>query len=29
MDRQHQVNLSLHKRFLKEGIEIGTTGKAA
>lgn len=23
MDRQHQVNLSLHKRFLKEGIEIG------
>lgn len=23
MDRQHQVNLGLHKRFLKEGIEIG------
>lgn len=23
MDRQHQVNLALHKRFLKEGIEIG------
>ena len=23
MDRQHQVNLSLHKRFLKEGIDIG------
>jgi small-conductance mechanosensitive channel len=23
MDRQHQVNLELHKRFLKEGIEIG------
>jgi small-conductance mechanosensitive channel len=22
MDRQHQVNLGLHKRFLKEGIEI-------
>lgn len=29
MDRQHQVNLALHKRFLKEGIEIGTSGKAA
>jgi small-conductance mechanosensitive channel len=23
MERQHQVNLALHKRFLKEGIEIG------
>jgi hypothetical protein len=23
MDRQHQVNLALHKRFLKEGIAIG------
>ncbi len=29
MDRQHQVNLSLHKRFLKEGIEVGASGKAA
>lgn len=23
MDRQHEVNLALHKRFLKEGIEVG------
>ncbi len=23
MDRQHEVNLALHKRFLKEGVEIG------
>jgi len=23
MDRQHDVNLALHKRFLKEGIEVG------
>ena len=22
MDRQHEVNFALHKRFLKEGIEI-------
>jgi small-conductance mechanosensitive channel len=29
MDRQHQVNLALHKRFLKEGIEVGASGKAA
>jgi len=24
MDRQHEVNLALHRRFLKEGIEIGS-----
>ena len=29
MDRQHQVNLALCKRFLKEGIEIGAARKAA
>ena len=29
MDRQHQVNLALHKRFLLEGIDIGGLKKAA
>ncbi|HZE95577.1 MAG TPA: mechanosensitive ion channel family protein [Planctomycetota bacterium] len=29
MDRQHQVNLALHKRFLREGIAVGAGRKAA
>ena len=29
MDRQHQVNLALHKCFLLEGIDIGGLKKAA